>query len=83
MNPDEIFESGRSCLEVNDEDLRSENSILPLENGIGLRRHASVLKFRNERQDRLLPTSVEAHGRQYKGKSEREKSFGELDADHS
>ena len=83
MDPDEIFEIGISCLGVNDKDLRSGYSILPLGNGIGLRRHSSVLKLRNERQDRLRPTSVEAHERQYKGKSEREKSFEELDADHS
>ena len=83
MDSDEIFESERSCLGVNDTGLMSGYSILPFGNGIGLRRRSSVLKFPHERQDRLRPTSVEAHERQYKGNSGEGKNPGELDADHS
>ena len=83
MDSDEISESERSCLGGNDKDLRLGYSILPLGNGIGLRRRSSILKFHYEHQDRLRPTSVEAHERQCKGKSGREKSPGELYGDHS
>ena len=80
MGSDETFESKRSFLGANDKDLRLEYSILPLGNEIGLQRRSSVSKFHYERQDRLRPTSVKAHERQYKGKSGGGKSLGELDA---
>ena len=83
MESDEISEGERSCPGVNDKDLRSEYSILPLQTGIDLGRRASVSKFLCGRQDHLRPTLVEVHERQYKGKSGEVKSPGELDADHS
>ena len=83
MESDEIFEGGRSCPGVNDKDLRSEYSILPLQTGIGPGRRSSVSRFLCGRQGRLRPTSVEVHERQYKGKFGGVKSPGELDADHS
>ena len=81
MGFDEIFEDERSCPGVNDTDLSSGYSILPLRNGIGLRRRSSISRSRYERQGRLRPTSVKAHGRQYKGNSGEAKSPGELDVD--
>lgn len=83
MDTDEISEGERFCPEVNDKDLRSGCSILPLRNRIDLRRRSSVSKFHFERQGRLHPTSAEAHERQYKGRSGGAKSPGELAADHS
>ena len=83
MDSDDIFEGDKSCPEVNDKDPRSECSILPLRNRIGLRRLSSVSRFHFERQGRLRPISVEEHRRQYKGMSGEAKSPGELDADHS
>ena len=81
MGFDATFEDEISCPGVNDTDLSSGYSILPLRNEIGLRRRSSISRSRYERQDRLRPTSVEAHGRQYKGKSGEAKSPGELDGD--
>lgn len=83
MESDEISGGERSYPGVNDKDLRSEYSILPLQTGIGLGRHSSVSKFLCGRQGRLRPTLVEVHERQYKGKSGGVKSPGELDVDHS
>ena len=80
MGSDEIFEDERSCPGVNDTDLSSGCSILPLRNGIGVRRRFSISRSHYRRQDRLRPTSVEAHEPQYKGKSWEAKSPGELDA---
>lgn len=81
MGSDGIFEDEISCPGVNDTNPSSGYSILPLRNGIGLRRRSSISRSHYKRQDRLRPTSIEAHGRQYKGKSGEAKSSGELDAD--
>ena len=67
---------------MNDKDLSSGYSTLPPRSGIGLQRRPSVPIFHSERQGRLRPTSVEAHERQYKGKSGGVESPEELDADH-
>ena len=80
---DEFSEGERSCPGANGKDLRLEYSILPLRSGIGLRRRSSASKFHCERQDRLHPTSVEAHERQYKGRLGEPKNPEELDSDHS
>ena len=81
MGSDEIFEDGRSCPGVNDTDLSSGYSILPLRNGIGLRGRFSISRSHYKRQDRLRPTAVEGHGPQCKGKFGEAKSPGELYAD--
>lgn len=82
MGSDEIFEDERSCPGVNDTDLSSGCSILPLQNRIGLRRRSSISRFHYKRQDRLRPTAVEEHGPQCKGRSGEARSPGELYVDH-
>ena len=83
MESGEISEGGKSFHGVNDKGLKSGCSILPLRNRIGLRKGPLVSKFHFERRDRLRPTLVEVHERQYKGRSAGAKSPGELYVDLS